>query len=291
MDITNFLHKDNIDTLWDVISDEDIFKFLSRDIQSKVAELFTKNIKGFFEVEKLKTNNLVDMNKKYIVLILNNIKNNYTQQLPNKIKISDETPMKNLITYEEIKNDKKSQFEKDLQQRQQEFENSITVKAPPVPEFSDNYADEPITEMDKFIKQMKSKRNYDDEQINKTLNYDDSWLKPQETSVKKEKFISEEESQSQSSNNRFKYLTNDSQKLNLITKKNVTWENDIEKSDLESEENIFNKLKKVETSRDNVNDEIDVTNSTEYKINVLQREVKSLNVKLDTIIELIKQNK
>lgn len=290
MDITNFLHKDNIDTLWDVISDEDIFKFLSRDIQSKVAELFTKNIKGFFEVEKLKTSNLVDINKKYIILILNNIKNNYTQQLPNKIKISHETPMKNLITYEEIQNDKKSQFEKDLQQRQQDFENSITVKPPPVPEFSDNYADKPIKEMDKFIRQIKSKRNYDDEQINKTLDYNDSWLKPQETSVKKEKFVSEEESQL--SNNRFKYLTNDSQSLNLITKKNVTWESDTEKADLEAEENIFNKLKKVQTSRDNKNDETnDNYERTEYKINVLQREVNSLNVKLDTIIELLKQNK
>ena len=45
MNINNFLHKENLNTLWDVISDEDIFKFLSRDIQSKVAELFTNNFK------------------------------------------------------------------------------------------------------------------------------------------------------------------------------------------------------------------------------------------------------
>lgn len=48
MNINNFLHKENLTTLWDVISDEDIFKFLSRDIQSKIAELFTNNVKGFF---------------------------------------------------------------------------------------------------------------------------------------------------------------------------------------------------------------------------------------------------
>ena len=32
MNINNFLTKENVNTLWDVISDEEIFKFLSRDI-------------------------------------------------------------------------------------------------------------------------------------------------------------------------------------------------------------------------------------------------------------------
>ena len=294
MNINNFLDKENINTIWDVISDEDIFKFLSRDIQSKIAEIFMKNIKGFFEVEKIKTSNLIDMNKKYIILILNNIKTNYIQKVPNKIKILDEPPNKELITYEEIQNDKKSQFEKDLQQRQQDFENSINVKAPPVPEFSDNYSDEPIMEMEKMIQQITSKRNYDVEQINKTLNYDESWLKPQETSVKNEKYISKEEPQSM--NNRLKYLTDHTSSSKLSPKKSVTWEND---TCTDVEENIFKKLKKIQPAEsviDNINinfDEIDNNNyeSTEYKINVLQREVKFLHSKLDTIIELIKQNK
>ena len=68
MNINNFLHKENLNTLWDVISDEDIFKFLSRDIQNKIAQLFTNNVNNFFEIEKTKTNNLVDINKKYILL-------------------------------------------------------------------------------------------------------------------------------------------------------------------------------------------------------------------------------
>lgn len=291
MNINNFLDKDNINTLWDVISDEDIFKFLSRDIQSNVAELFTKNIKGFFEVEKLKTNNLIDMNKKYIMLILNNIKNNYTQQLPNKIKILDESPMKELITYEEIQNDKKSQFEKDFQQRQQEFENIMTVKTPPVPEFSDKYADTPIKEMDKIIKQMTSSRNYDIEQINKTVNYDENWLKPQETSIKTEKNVFKEETQLLGNNSRLRYLTNENQDVfNSSNKKSVTWESD-------TEESIFKKLKKVPAVTDNININFEEFNnnndneSTEYKITVLQREVKTLHSKLDMIIELLKQNK
>ena len=64
MDINYFSNKENINTLWDVISDEEIFKFLSRDIQTKIYNLFSKNIKGFFELERNKTNNLIDCNKK-----------------------------------------------------------------------------------------------------------------------------------------------------------------------------------------------------------------------------------
>ena len=162
MNINNFLNKENINTLWDVISDEEIFKFLSRDIQTKISNLFSNNIKGFFETERTKTNSLIDLNKKYILLILNHIKKSYPYQ-PNKIKIYDELPVnehitvKEHITVEEIQNDRKTQFEKDLQQRQQEFENIINIKVPPVPEFADKSEEIPISEMDKIIKEMTAK--------------------------------------------------------------------------------------------------------------------------------------
>ena len=57
-----------------------------------------RNIKGFYDVERSKTNNIVDINKKYILLILNYIKKNFSQSMPNKIKISKEEPVKELIT-------------------------------------------------------------------------------------------------------------------------------------------------------------------------------------------------
>ena len=62
MNIGNFLQKENINMLWDVISDEDIFKFLTRDVQSKISQLFLNNINGFFETERTKTNSLIDLN-------------------------------------------------------------------------------------------------------------------------------------------------------------------------------------------------------------------------------------
>ena len=291
MNINNFLHKENLNTLWDVISDEDIFKFLSRDIQSKVAELFSNNFKGFFEIEKTKTSSLVDINKKYIMLILNHIKKTYTQQMPNKIKILDETPSKEIITAEELHNERKSQFDKDLFKRQEEFENIMVVKSPPVPNFLDKYEDKPIGEMDKIIKEMTSKRNYDVEQITKNSVIDDNWLKPQETSIKSEKITKEPQ---QINESRFKYLNIDSQQQSP-TKKNVTWGNNTETSDSELEENLFKKLKKVkepERELDNINlNFVELNNnvSNEDKIKELQSEVKQLNSKLDMIIELLKK--
>jgi hypothetical protein len=293
MNINNFLHKENLNTLWDVISDEDIFKFLSRDIQSKVAELFTNNFKGFFEIEKTKTTSLVDINKKYIMLILNHIKKTYTQQMPNKIKILDETPVKEIITAEELHNERKSQFDKDLFKRQEEFENIMAVKAPPVPNFLDKYEDKPIGEMDKIIKEMTSKRNYDVEQITKNSVIDDNWLKPQETSIKSEKITKEPQ---QINESRFKYLNADTQQQSP-TKKNVTWGNNAETSDSEIEETLFKKLKKIKQPEiefdNNISlsfEEINNNVSNEDKIKELQSEVKQLNSKLDMIINLLQKN-
>jgi hypothetical protein len=256
--------------IWDVISDENIFKFLSRDIQLKISEVFTNNLKGFYENEVLKKNtSLIDLNKKYIILMLSFIKQNYPQQ-PNKITILEEispTNQQNLITYEEIHSDRKSQFDKELSKRQEEFTSAMTLKVPPVPDFNDKHDNMPITEMEKIIKEMTAQRNYDVEEINRGFNsqiQDDNWLKPQETSIKNEKLQSPfSQSQGQdtniNTNTKLKYfkVENDEITFNkLEQKRNVTWgenitkefeENEIVNNDKLVEENIFKKLKRVET--------------------------------------------
>jgi len=308
MNTNSFLNKENISTMWDVISDEDIFKFMTRDVQTSIFQLFTNNIKGFYEVERQKTNNLIDINKKYILLILNHIKNTYPQKIPNKIKIYDEPPVKESITYEEIQSDRKTQFEKDLQLRQQEFENIMTLKTPPVPEFADNYSDKPITEMDKSIQEIISRRNYDVEQINNNyksnLNQSSNWLQPQDTSIKMEKLNPLTKKEDKSKNySKFKYLNlGENADVNQVFKKNVTWaknneineinENNFEiNSDDDIESNIFKKLKRVEQKNDeNINFTIE-EKEHDNRIYLLESEVKKLNTKIDEIIKLLKENK
>jgi hypothetical protein len=123
-------------------------------------------------------------------------------------------------------------------------------------------------------------------------------LKPQETSIKTEKLIQEENFKN---NSRVKNL--EKQENNLL-KKNVTWginkefklassnlENVVENVD-EIEANIFSKLKKV-SKKEEIIDNIKLTieeNTNENKIIYLENEIKSINKKIDIIIELL-QNK
>jgi hypothetical protein len=243
----------------------------------------------------------------------------------------DELPQKKvneLITYEEIQNDKRSQFDKDLNRRQEEFTNSMALPVPPVPKFNDNLEDGPITEIEKAIKELTSQRNYDVEQINKSNNNSlssntDNWLKPQETSVKNDKLNPQGQNIQNGNINgningnksRLKYLKIDNENVEnqiisletekqMSPKKNVTWDlkpynyssdvkdellnevsnevrltmEEIETDNNEEDANIFKLLKKVPTLK----------NTNEDKISVLQTEVKTLNSKLDLILELLK---
>ena len=271
-----FLKKQNIEMIWDVITEEEIFKFLSRDIQSKISDMFLSNIKGFFEVEKTKTNNLVDINKKYILLILNYIKNTFPENLPNKIKIFNEEPVsKELITYEEIQNEKKTQFEKELNKLQKEFTNSMSAQVPEKPEFADKYSDSPISEMDKIIKEMTEKRNYDVEQINRNyqtnINQADNWLKPQETSVKAEKL----------------QTINNTNNTNNTNQKRISWADDniileLNEDNEDNEDiNILNKLKKIETP----NLQENRIQNLEIKISKLEEQFVILNKNMEKLIE------
>lgn len=310
MSLKQFIQKENIQMLWDVVSDEDIFRFLSSDIQSKISHLFLNNIQGFFESEKTKSQSLVELNKKYILLILNHIRKTYPYQ-PSKIKIHNEPLIKELITYEEIQNDKRSQFDKDFSRVQEEFEDSMSIKAPPVPEFADpiGKTDKPIKEMDKILKEMQAQRNYEVEQINRTYNNNnqpDNWLKSQETSLKSEKIQGQEIKQESSQNySRFKFLNELEPNLSLTNpKKNVSFSNNDEIKTFNSEpildddedNNLFSKLKKVKKTEENITLKIhEQTNElqvNEVKINEdriakIERNMNNLNQKLDKILDLL----
>lgn len=305
MSVSLFNKKDNIKMLWDVVSDEDIFRFLSHDIQSKIYNLFLSNIQGFFEVERTKNNSLVDLNKKYILLILNHIKKTYPYQ-PSKIKIHNEHPVKELITYEEIQNDRKSQFEKDFSRRQEEFEDSMTIKPPPVPEFGDKETDRPIKEMDKILKEMQAQRNYEVEQINRSYiptNQVDNWLKPQETSLKTEKFQNNQDKSEEPQNySRFKFLNEIEPNLSPTNpKKNVSFSNadtintfSTELEDDQEDQNIFSKLKKVNKKEDNIvlqihEPTINKPNLNEDRITNLERNILNLNQKMDRILAILSE--
>ena len=332
--VTFFLNNENVKVLWDVVIDEDIIKRQSREFHENILKLFRNNLKGFYDVESQKTTNLVDMNKKYILLILNYANKQIAQNVKpeyRKIKILDELPQKKvneLITYEEIHNDKRSQFDKDLNRRQEEFTNAMALPVPPVPKFSDNLEDGPISEIDKAIKELTSQRNYDVEQISRSNNNNlssntDNWLKPQETSVKNDKLTPQQPLQNgniNGTNSRLKYLKIDNENVEnqvislerekqMSPKKNVTWDLKPYNYSADVKDDLLNEVSNEvrltmeeivnETDNDNVNEEdanifkllkkVPLVKDTNYnKIEILQAEVKTLNSKLDLILELLK---
>jgi hypothetical protein len=282
-----FSNKDNMNMLWEIISSEDIFKFLTGENKSKIFKLFVENAKGFFESEKMKTHNLLDLNKKYILIILNYIQTNYPYH---KIKIyPDSEKVKELITYEEIQNEKKSKIEFEFAQRQEEFSNAMSLHVPEEVDFSDKIIDEPINEMDKIIKEMTAKRNYDVEQINR--NYPEpekveSWLKPQKTSIKSEKFITENQKISLTSSELYKEKEKEKEK-----EKNVSWGENEEFYLPVIEENIFNKLKKIPSNLENITISLNEVEknpkSIEERLTCIEQTIESYHLKIDQILSLL----
>ena len=189
-----------------------------------------------------------------------------------------------------------------------------------------------ISEIEKAIKEMTAQRNYDVEQINRSNNNSiitsniDTWLKPQETSVKNEKIPQQVETNNTNKNNnnsnRLKYIKienididNSNYQNQIIDlgkkeyespKKNVSWGKN--ETYIKNELDGKNELKLVmeEIEKDHANDNTDIfklfkkipikeevknIQTNEDKILLLQQDVKNLSSKIDMIIELLQNNK
>lgn len=166
----HFLSEPNIKLLWDVIYDEDIVR-QSNNVEN-IYTVFLNNIKEYYEKEGKFSNNLVEINKKYILLILNHVMREHQTDKHQPIQ---EQPQQlwghTTETHESIHSNKRKQFDKELNKHQQEFDKYMTIKKPPVPNFSDDLKNmDKISDMEKEIKQLMEERNYDISQINKGLN-------------------------------------------------------------------------------------------------------------------------
>ena len=303
MSNTDFFKNVNVEMLWDVIIDEAIFKNKQPEIQNEIRNTFLNNIQGFYKMEQPNSSSLIELNKKYILIILNYIKKTFSpqkpvpqiplQQIPRKIKILDEPikDKKELITYEDIQHDRTSQFERDLNKYKDEFNDAMSLPVPPVPNFSDNEKDVPIGEMEKLIKEITDKRNYDVEIINRNIsgNNADNWLKPTETSIKSEKFLQPPQ-KLLSDNKNQRIDLNTSPKPDTL-KKIVTW-GEIESEELtqnysnfNTDTDLFKKLKKIGPP-EIVSTQISINPKDE--ISILKEDVKKINNKLEELDNNIK---
>jgi len=290
MNSGEFLSPSNTEMLWNIIMDNAVSSTKFKEhMVTELRDIFQNNLVPFFEIERKNTNDLIVLNKKYISWLLINI-NNIIQKNTTNISKNDDNPANKLITVEDIHKNRQTQFEQDLNERQQEFTNYMTIKTPEVPKFSIDLTENiPIKELEQTIKQMAAQRNYDVAMINNNnANQPDAqnWLTPKETSVKNEKHILQKNNVS----DKIKYIKIDtinldsSQHNNIVDlNKHITWQDQMPDT---KEPNIFNKLKKI-----NIDDlkDINIT-SMQNEITEMQHKISEMNNSIAQILRLLHKN-
>lgn len=242
MSVNSFGTEQNVRLLLEIIMDEDIVQQQPREAVNQIQTVFYNNLRGFYENHKNTYPTLVELNKQYILLILRFVQNEIVKPVIKK---------QQRVTFEDIQNDRRSQFERDLNARQSEFTSAMTTPVPPIPKFSDAAQDEPFSEMELAIKQMTEQRKYDVEQITNSFT-GKNLAPPTETSVNNEKF--------RTSQQKIRYIKIEPTDIKLDEKAIV---------DLDSEKNIFAKLKKVD------------------EMAILQNEMRELRAKVDALSEML----
>jgi len=288
-----FTNKENLNLLWNVLLDEFNINNSNKKIINNIKIVFESNINPFI----LKANprsNIMELNKLFlsqVVLAVNKlITSSNTNNVFKRITILDEDILNEPYKIEDIQASRQNDFDKSLEQKRMDMENYMTPQKPKELNFSDNKSDSKITSMDSLIAEKMAERNLEIEQLhnsnfNTTINTD-NWLTPQETSLKNDKPINNENNE----NSRLKYISfdsnnnitlsiNETQSKPQNTAKKVSW--NIEK---EPTINIFNKLKKQPIKDEIVN----IEQSNEFEQRTIQyAEQKSIplpNVKQEEII-------
>ena len=108
--------------------------------------------------------------------------------VPNQLSGTNSSLQSPNMSYrnEDLKAERLDFFDKQLNQRRQEFESAITLKKPVPPIFEDSkMLDKPISNMEELIAQTMAQRNFDMSIISSPQSSD--WLSPVSTSVKVEK--------------------------------------------------------------------------------------------------------
>lgn len=282
-----FITNENVELLWEIIYDD--YSFNKKNI-SEIKQNFIYNINSFYET--IKHNNksdIVSLNKEFISKYINFLEKEKEKEKEkvDEINVKNKEPI--LVTFEEIQGHKMNEFENALKLKKQNFEDSMTIKVPNVPNFKDNQLDKPIGEMEDLIAKTLAQRNFEIEQIhNKFLNPEEAekWLHPQETSLKSEKGLQNIQNDKSSIIKPILSLEN----------KHVTWNDNIT-IEIKEKNDIFSKLKlQIEPE---IQPEIQPLNimklqmkksseslSNQNDIKMLQDEIKNINNKLDKVMEM-----
>jgi hypothetical protein len=180
-----FLSNENMTLLWEVLIENKVFLNKPKEFHVKINNVFNENIQGFYqqEIKYPTTNSLINLNKKFITLLVQHIQNTVLPNYQKQNLGNDPIP----ILKEDIQNIRISNFEKNLIKAKEDFSNAMSSPVPTTPDFKDK-TELPLSDLEIEIKKTIAQRNYDLEKYPPNRNrFDESWLKAQETSIKKEK--------------------------------------------------------------------------------------------------------
>ena len=176
-----FITGENVEMIWDIILDTDLIKSKQNINITQMRHHFIDQMKKFYEKSGNMSSDLTQMNKGFISLVIKDIQ-----------QILDSKPLPTLpssspVTAQDIQSERKTAFDKNLNKKQEEFMEAMSVPVPQTPIFNDKM-DEPIGgNMSELIARTLAQRNFEMDQFQKnTQNKADveNWLKPAETSIK-----------------------------------------------------------------------------------------------------------
>jgi hypothetical protein len=305
-----------------VSNNQRIMEQLNLFIQQKMPEFYEVEKKNLHSLKEMNKKFII-----YTINYINNYFSSQEYEDPKSnvnVKSQHQSQVKaQLITFEEIQKERQSNFEKQLLEKQKDFSESIKINIPPTPNFSDNL-DQPLSETEKLVEKMKQQRFLEEETFkNTTLNMNSSensnekknWLKSQETSIKKEKNVNN----TNTNNNANNYTNNSNVQLNppikyikiendilsygiekkdIINldsnnefyngeKKHITWKDDNITININEENNIFSKLKKVNSTPIKKVSEIlennESSNLIDEEVKILKDEMKTIHTKINEL--------
>uniref|UniRef100_A0A6C0LBU4 Uncharacterized protein n=1 Tax=viral metagenome TaxID=1070528 RepID=A0A6C0LBU4_9ZZZZ len=273
----SFLEKQNIDLLWDILLDAESVFIMKNNGQYKepIQKNFITIVKNFYEQEKRSQQSLMELNKKMVSILIHSwmpmLKREEEEQQKEKEKEQQKEKEKEpiLFTVEEIQQDRKTQFERELSEKENDFRNAMTQSIPPVIDFHEK-KDEPISEMEKLIAETIAQRNFEINQIqNVNKEEAEKWLQSTKTKTK-------EDLQENTNTNTKKLIKIGEPLLSQspsieFAKKQLSWAPQLENSTMQSEvevDSIFKKLKPSIKNGDNaeINNKLD---SLLDKMNIL----------------------
>jgi hypothetical protein len=280
--IQHFINNKNLSMLWEVLLDElQLNSLNSSPIIQNIKTVFDGNI-DLFKTRANPNMGLMSLNKQFlnqVLIAVNQLFPNLKQeQMLKRINIGDEV-IDEPYRVEDIHNARQSNFEKQVLNKRNEFENSINIKKPKPIDFADKVEPElKITEMEALIAETMAKRKFDIDQLqeqNITTKSIVKTIPKTEKSVSFNDNITHIESYQDNNNSNNSNSNNNDNNITIVVEENIINTN-----------NIFSKLKKNKPDTV-IEQKIIEKSETSQDIKILEEKINNLSIKLDKLITIV----